>query len=177
MTIDLPEDPQAHYPLTSKEGWRTFVDEHPLPPALLSPSALQNLTEPQRADYYTTLEDYHAQLVIVSTPTVRHVTATGRQRILLNRHQRSARRGLIVSGVTRTGKTTAITQLGKNHEQLARRRGCRRSILPDQRHEAVHPPKRLLDSLSSSRLVRGAGSGSQSHAVGLRASRRGRPTS
>ncbi|WP_436762373.1 hypothetical protein [Streptosporangium sp. V21-05] len=41
----------------------------------------------------------------------------------------------------------------------------------------VFDDRRLLDSPSSSRLVRGVGSGSQSHAAGLRASRRGRPTS
>jgi hypothetical protein len=63
-------------------------------------------------------------LVIVSTPTIRHVAATGRKRILLNRHQHSARRGLIVSGPAGTGKTTAITQLGENYEQLTRRRGA-----------------------------------------------------
>ncbi|MFE9096107.1 TniB family NTP-binding protein [Streptomyces sp. NPDC007264] len=61
--------------------------------------------------------------MIVSTPTIRHAEATGRKRILLNRHQHSARRGLIVSGLAGTGKTTAITQLGKNYEQLGRRRG------------------------------------------------------
>ncbi|MFI1702137.1 AAA family ATPase [Streptomyces bobili] len=58
------------------------------------------------------------------TPTIRHVAATGRKRILLNRHQHSARRGLIVSGPAGTGKTTAITQLGKNYEQLTRGRGA-----------------------------------------------------
>ncbi|MFE7765889.1 TniB family NTP-binding protein [Streptomyces sp. NPDC057438] len=61
--------------------------------------------------------------MIVFTPTIRYVAATGRKRILLNRHQHSARRGLIVSGPAGTGKTTAITQLGKHYEQLGRRRG------------------------------------------------------
>jgi hypothetical protein len=77
----------------------------------------------EHAAYDAAREDYHARLVIVSTPTIRHVAAAGRKRILLNRHQHSARRGLIVYGLAGTGKTTAITQLGKNYEQLARRRG------------------------------------------------------
>jgi hypothetical protein len=87
------------------------------------PAALQKLTGAERAGYDAAREDYHARLVSVSTPVIRHVAATGRKRILLNKHQHSARRGLIVSGLAGTGKTTAITQLGKNYELLARRRG------------------------------------------------------
>ncbi|MGW1658396.1 AAA family ATPase [Streptomyces atratus] len=118
-----PQPEEADHPLTTKEGWSAFVNEMPAPPVVLPPAALQRLTEAERADYDAAREDYHAQLVIVSTPTIRHVAATGRKRILLNRHQHSARRGLIVSGPAGTGKTTAITQLGKNYEQLTRRRG------------------------------------------------------
>jgi hypothetical protein len=53
---------------------------------------------------------------------VSEITRTGRRLTLLNRDQTCARRGLIVSGEPGTGKTTAITQLGKQHEILARRR-------------------------------------------------------
>lgn len=119
----LVEPDDVHHPLTTKEGWAAFVAKAVAPPVLLPPAALQQLTETERRDYDAAREDYHAQLVIVSTPTIRHVAATGRTRILLNRHQHSARRGLIVSGPAGTGKTTAITQLGKNYEQLTRRRG------------------------------------------------------
>jgi hypothetical protein len=118
-----PEPWQADHPLTSKEGWAAFTQQVIAPPVLLSPAAQQKLTPAERGDYDRAREDYHAQLVIVSTPTIRHVAAAGRKRILLNRHQHSARRGLIVSGLAGTGKTTAITQLGKNYEQLTRRRG------------------------------------------------------
>jgi hypothetical protein len=113
----------ARHPLTSKEGWAAFTAEAAAPPVLMPPAALQKLAGAERAGYDAAREDYHARLVIVSTPTIRPVAATGRKRILLNRHQHSARRGLIVSGLAGTGKTTAITQLGKNYEQLARRRG------------------------------------------------------
>jgi hypothetical protein len=50
------------------------------------------------------------------------VFTTGRRLVLLNRHQVSARRGLIITGAAGTGKTTAITQLGRNHELLLRQR-------------------------------------------------------
>lgn len=88
------EPEEVDYPLTMKEGWAAFVAETVAPPVILPPAALQRLPEPERADYDQAREDYHAQLVIVSTPTIRHVAATGRKRILLNRRQHSARRGI-----------------------------------------------------------------------------------
>jgi AAA domain len=36
--------------------------------------------------------------------------------VQLNRNQVSARRGVIISGASGTGKTTALTQLGRTHE-------------------------------------------------------------
>jgi hypothetical protein len=60
--------------------------------------------------------------VVVATPTIRNVFTTGRRLVLLNRHQISGRRGLIVTGQAGTGKTTAIAQLGRNHELLVRKR-------------------------------------------------------
>ncbi|MGP4105144.1 AAA family ATPase [Nonomuraea sp. KM90] len=122
-----PAEESEHNPLTSREGWTEFATERISPPVLLPPARRQKLTEAERGDYYAALEDYHSQLVIVSTPTIRKVTTTGRKRILLNRRQKSARRGIILSGLAGTGKTTAITQLGKTHEQLLRHRGLHRS--------------------------------------------------
>ena len=116
------EHAESDNPLTSKEGWATFVQDAVTPPDLLPPAALQKLTMTERERYDAAREEYHAQLVIVSTPTIRHVAATGRKRILLNKNQYSARRGLIISGRAGTGKTTAITQLGKNYEQLTHHR-------------------------------------------------------
>jgi hypothetical protein len=106
--------------LTTKEGWRAFVAEHIEPPPPLAPGT--SLDSDELESYKEIRIDYHARSVVVATPTIRKVVTTGRTRILLNRHQVSARRGLIVSGTSGTGKTTAITQLGKNVEQLVRRR-------------------------------------------------------
>jgi hypothetical protein len=116
-----PFGDDVDHPLTTKEGWSRFVTEHLDPPNVLAPSALQQLPGSDRKQYDTAREHYHARLVIVSTPTIRHVAATGRKRIVLNRYQHSARRGLIVTGSAGTGKTTAITQLGKNYQQLVHR--------------------------------------------------------
>ncbi|MFJ5843061.1 AAA family ATPase [Streptomyces shenzhenensis] len=121
MTDQPPAEPENPYAtLTTKEGWRAFVDEHPEPPLPLPPGTV--LDRDERESYKESRIDYHTRSVVVATPTIRKVVTTGRKRILLNRHQVSARRGLIVSGSSGTGKTTAIIQLGKNVEQLARRR-------------------------------------------------------
>ena len=58
----------------------------------------------------------------MNTPTIRQVLTTGRLLVQLNRRQVSARRGLILSGASGTGKTTALTQLGRTHERAVRKR-------------------------------------------------------
>jgi Bacterial TniB protein len=109
-------------PLTTKEGWRRFVDHQPQPPELLSAAALGGLSARDRAAYDDARRDYHCDLPLVSTPTIRQVITTSRLLIQLNRHQVSARRGVIISGASGTGKTTALTQLGRTHERHTRRR-------------------------------------------------------
>ncbi|MFJ9935183.1 DEAD/DEAH box helicase family protein [Streptomyces virginiae] len=66
--------------------------------------------------------EYHADLPLVNTPTIRKVIATSRLLIQLNRNQVSARRGVILSGASGTGKTTALTQLGRAHQLAIRKR-------------------------------------------------------
>ena len=51
---------------------------------------------------------------------------------MLNQEATSARRGLILSGPAGTGKTTAVTQLGKRHE-----------ILDQRRHPHAQPGSRI----------------------------------
>jgi DNA transposition AAA+ family ATPase len=113
---------RADDPLTTKEGWRRFTEHQPQPPDLLAESELEGLTAGQRADYDDSRKDYHADLPMVNTPVIQKVIATSRLLIQLNRHQVSARRGLIISGASGTGKTTALTQLGRTHELHVRKR-------------------------------------------------------
>jgi hypothetical protein len=113
--------PSARDPLTTKEGWQRFIEHAPTAPNLVGWQAWRRLDDQTRqADIQARL-DYHARLVVVATPTIRQVTHTGRRLVLLNHGQISARRGLIVTGAAGTGKTTAITQLGRAHELTARR--------------------------------------------------------
>ncbi|WP_328466524.1 ATP-binding protein [Actinoplanes sp. NBC_00393] len=109
-------------PPTTKEGWRRFVDYQPHPPALLTTEQALQLSGEQRAAHDERRHDYHAELPLVHTPTIRQVLNTGRLLIQLNRRQVSARRGLILSGASGTGKTTALTQLGRTHERAVRKR-------------------------------------------------------
>ena len=123
--------PAMDNPLTTKEGWRRFVDKELAPPTLLNAAALEGLDAAQRAGYDESRLEYHADLPLVNTPVIRQVISTSRLLIQLNRHQVSARRGVIISGASGTGKTTALTQLGRAHELAARRRHpCDQHRLP-----------------------------------------------
>jgi len=109
-------------PLTTKEGWARFVGYQVEPPPLPSTAELLALPHRQRVAHNDARRDYHAELPLVNTPTIRQVLTTGRLLVQLNRRQVSARRGMILSGASGTGKTTALTQLGRTHERAVRRR-------------------------------------------------------
>ncbi|MFC0552629.1 TniB family NTP-binding protein [Planotetraspora thailandica] len=108
--------------LTTRAGWAAFVDQPPSSLDLLGDDERKHLTDAERDTYDQARHLHHSRLAVVATPTVNKVTKLGRRLMLLNRGQLSARRGLIVNGAGETGKTTAISQLGKHHEHLARRR-------------------------------------------------------
>ncbi len=94
-----PDDPP-----TTKEGWRRFVDYQAEPPPALDAAELLALSRRDRAAHEEARRDYHAGLPLVNTPTIRTVLSTGRLLVQLNRRQISARRGLILSGASGTGK-------------------------------------------------------------------------
>lgn len=112
----------ADEPLTTKEGWRRFVDRQPTAPDQHNPATVELLSPAERDAYDEARREYHADLPLANTPTIQKVITTARLLFQLNRQQISARRGLIVSGASGTGKTTALTQLGRTHERHARKR-------------------------------------------------------
>uniref|UniRef100_UPI003F495C21 TniB family NTP-binding protein n=1 Tax=Amycolatopsis sp. CA-096443 TaxID=3239919 RepID=UPI003F495C21 len=118
---DDAEEPVAEEP-TTKEGWRRFVAHQPEAPAILTAAGLAELPARERARLLQARKDYHSDLPLAATPTMRQLLTTGRLLIQLNRGQISARRGIILSGASGTGKTTALTQLGRTHERAVRRR-------------------------------------------------------
>ncbi|MEU8272231.1 ATP-binding protein [Sphaerisporangium sp. NPDC049002] len=115
-------DEQSGQHLTTIPGWRRSLAEPPAPPALLNAADYARLPGIERDAYDEARLDHHARLLVVATSAVRHTVTCGRRLVLLNRHAISARRGLIVSGPAGTGKTIAITQLGRAHELLDRAR-------------------------------------------------------
>jgi hypothetical protein len=115
------EDPQLRA-LTTLAGWRQFASEVPAAPQLLDSKVWQGLDLGKRAAYDDDRIAHHSRLLVVQTPAVRDVVTTGRRLAHLNRSAHYGRSGLIVSGPARTGKTTAITQLGKTIEVFHRRR-------------------------------------------------------
>ncbi|MET7610400.1 ATP-binding protein [Streptomyces seoulensis] len=124
---ELPPDS----PLTTKEGWRRFVEHESSPPALLTTVQQAALSPKERLRDDELRRNYHADLPLVNTPTIQKVIATSRLLIQLNRQQISARRGIIISGASGTGKTTALSQLGRAHEIAVRKRHPRdRARLP-----------------------------------------------
>lgn len=109
-------------PTVTLKQWRKFVSGG-IPQLELMPyEKWLNLDEAAKADDVELRIDYHSELVLVATSTVRSVTRHGRQLIMLNRKEISARRNLVVSGPWATGKTTALKVLGRTHELRVRAR-------------------------------------------------------
>jgi hypothetical protein len=122
----VPGDGPQLQALTTLAGWRQFAAETPAIPQLLDTGTWQDLDPGKRAAYDDDRIAHHSRLLVIQTPAVRDVITTGRRLAHMNRSARYGRSGLIVSGPARTGKTTAITQLGKTIEVIHRRRypGC-----------------------------------------------------
>jgi hypothetical protein len=109
-------------PTMTLTGWRRFIDSPPASFDLLDDQQWQALSGQQRGRYDEARINYHSELVVVATSTVREVARQGRLLTMLNRREISARRGLIVSGLQTTGKSTALKQLGRTHELMVRER-------------------------------------------------------
>jgi AAA domain len=118
---DQDGDPQLQA-LTTLAGWRQFATAMPAVPQLLDGQVWQGLDQDKRAAYDDDRIAHHSRLLVVQTPAIREVVNTGRRLSYLNKTAHYGRCGLIVSGPARTGKTTAITQLGKTIEVIHRRR-------------------------------------------------------
>jgi hypothetical protein len=117
-----PAGEHEHLQLTTLAGWRRLVTERPSVPDLLPEAIWPELEDDKRACYDDDRIDHHSRLLVVQTPAIRQVITSGRRLVQLNKNARHGRCGLMVSGPARTGKTTALTQLGKTTEVIHRRR-------------------------------------------------------
>ncbi|WP_237110099.1 TniB family NTP-binding protein [Nonomuraea sp. MG754425] len=119
---DDPAGEHQHLQLTTLAGWRGFVTEMRAVPDLLPEAIRSSLDDDKRACYDDERIDHHSRLLVVQTPTIRQIITAGRRLIQLNKNAHYGRCGLMVSGPARTGKTTALVQLGKTIEVIHRRR-------------------------------------------------------
>jgi len=109
-------------PLTTLAGWRQFVSRTPADaPGHPQDGQWATWGEEQQAGHTEQRIEYHTELSALETPELRKIVTTGRGLLLLNRRQYGARRGLLVTGDPTTGKSTAITQLGRAVELAYRR--------------------------------------------------------
>ena len=115
-------EPGEYRQLTTLTGWRQFVAHAPDPPALLDTADWCALSAADREGYDEARLSHHARLQTIATPVIRATTLEGRRLSYLNRHAEAGRCGLIVSGPARTGKTTAITQMGKTLDVIHHQR-------------------------------------------------------
>ncbi len=122
VPVELELDADRREPTMTLAGWRRFVDAPPAVFDLADEQGWQALGEAERAAYDEARINYHSEMVVVATSAVRQVAHQGRLLTMLNRREISARRGLIVSGLQTTGKSTALKQLGRTHELMVRAR-------------------------------------------------------
>jgi hypothetical protein len=108
--------------LTTLPGWRQFVAATPSVPNLLDEADRVALEDAKRAAHDDERLEHHSRLVVVQTPVVTRIVKRGGDLVRMNRAAHYGRSGLMVSGPARTGKTTAVTQLGKIAEFDHRRR-------------------------------------------------------
>ena len=108
--------------LTTLTGWRQFVAAVPSVPDLLPGQDWLALEDGKRAAHDEERLEHHSRLVVVQTPVIGRIVTQGGNLIRMNRLAHYGRSGLMVSGPARTGKTTAVTQLGKTAEVTHRHR-------------------------------------------------------
>jgi Cdc6-like AAA superfamily ATPase len=113
---------EEHRQLTTLPGWRRFAGEALAVPELLAAEVWAGLEDDKRLAYDEDRLEYHSRLLVIETPVISKVITEGRRLSYLNRNAVSGRCGLILSGPAGTGKTTAITQLGKMTEVMHRKR-------------------------------------------------------
>jgi hypothetical protein len=90
--FDNADDLSPDEPVTTKEGWRRFVDHQPTPPVIPPADEFTTLPARARAELVQARRDYHSDLPLAHTPTMKTLLTTGRLLIQLNRGQISARR-------------------------------------------------------------------------------------
>ncbi|MEU9324075.1 AAA family ATPase [Streptomyces canus] len=100
---------------TYREGWSALVDLIPPPSQSLLDDDQERLA-------------YHAQLPVLQTPFLQEVLRLGDRLVMMNHAAVGGHHGLLITGPSRSGKTTALQQLGRRFDRVARSRHRGRSL-------------------------------------------------
>lgn len=111
---------EAPLPLTAKEGWARFADIQTDPPPRMTVKQLHALPAAEKDEYDAARIRYMVAQAVVRTPQLEQVLTAARSLIHLNEHKPYGKLGLIVSGEAALGKTTIVTQVGREHERRRR---------------------------------------------------------
>lgn len=109
--------------ITTLDSWRAFISHVPQVPTIMAKEQIAQLSADQRAEYDEDRSYYHSELPSLQTPMLHHVVNEGRSFVLLNRgHQGGTPCGMVISGPSGIGKSTALRELGRVIELGYRRR-------------------------------------------------------
>ncbi|GAB3438894.1 ATP-binding protein [Phycicoccus ginsengisoli] len=120
-------DPLAEPPLAepwTKTAWRRYLDrtEPPRPPRVTR-DVYDHMSFDRAAEYDRARDRYHSSLAVFNTPLIEVLSAKLGSLLSINQYaQPGARSGLVVSGPTRIGKSTAVKVLLADYERSLRSR-------------------------------------------------------
>lgn len=106
--------------LSTKEGWRDYVDTVFERPAPITVDELRALSFADRAFYNQGRAQYAQAGAFVRTPQFKSFERAVRDRVMLNEYRRVGKLGLILSGEPGQGKTTSLVEIGRAHERRRR---------------------------------------------------------
>lgn len=133
--VDIDFDPLAHPALTApktKEDWRdylTYID--PVRPRSLTRAKHDALSREERIANDLARHDWHSALVLAETSQIlQFEKVLGRVMRVNSRSPHGAKTGIIVSGASRTGKSTMVKEVARRFENQLRTRHPEHFNLP-----------------------------------------------